>query len=215
MLSPLRQGPAEMRTQHASFIPLLAATGVKESEDFKSLATAKPEMVNPDPLVRAPGHRALHPLRSTGAEAPLGYDFSTPRIRWQHLDSATRAALDQILSQNAIWTSIELHGITVDSVRQLGRVHRVVRREAGHPYHVVIGDAVSLGSAAAQDGKLRICVMGDFHTAAPDPVKLAALDEIIDYVSMKTGHLKVQVHDASCLGIAFPARQIVEALSVE
>lgn len=54
MLAPLRSGPSDMLTRHASFIPFLAASGVAESGAFQRISTARPANACAEPQVRQP-----------------------------------------------------------------------------------------------------------------------------------------------------------------
>lgn len=213
LLAPLRQGPSEMRTQHASFIPLLAASGVAESASFHRLATAKPENASTTPQVRVPATRVKRSPPRKVSPAALTHDFQSPRVRWQHLDADTREALDRRIASMSRIQAIELHGSSIGTTSQLHRIHRLVRgHRAGHPYHFVIGDRVEAHTTAPDGDVLHVCVLGDFHTTPPSSDKLAALDEVLDYLSMKIGDLPLRMHDPECLGAAFPAQQILKAV---
>jgi hypothetical protein len=97
MLAPLRQGPAGMSTQHASFIPLLAASGVAETDAFRRLTTAAPQHALAEPQVRTPDRTvATAPRAIAAAAGTLTHDFQAPRVRWHHLDADQRAALDAL-----------------------------------------------------------------------------------------------------------------------
>lgn len=220
MLAPLRQGPAGMSTQHASFIPLLAASGVAETDAFRRLTTAAPQHALAEPQVRTPDRTvATAPRAIAAAAGTLTHDFQAPRVRWHHLDADQRAALDALVAGRENGSSILLHGSHSPTVRDLGRLHRLVRgQSAGLPYQVIIGDALETSAPATDDGVLHVCLLGDFDHTPPSERQLAMLDEVIDYLSMKLGPLPLRLHQADgtqgCLGRAFPARELTEALSL-
>jgi hypothetical protein len=151
--------------------------------------------------------------------ATLTHDFQAPRLRWHHLDADQRAALDTLVTGLEKGCALMLHGSPAPNARELGRLHRLVRGQAaGLPYQVIIGDALETRVPANKDGVLHVCLLGDFDSAAPSERQLAMLDEVIDYLSMKLGPLSLRLHQADgthgCLGRAFPARELTEALSL-
>lgn len=220
MLAPLRQGPAGMRTQHASFIPLLAASGVAETDAFRRLTTAAPQHALAAPQVRTPDRSvAAAPRAPSPVSGRLSHDFQAPRLRWHQLDADQRAALDALVTGLEKGCALMLHGSPAPNARELGRLHRLVRGQAaGLPYQVIIGDALETHAPANHDGMLHVCLLGDFDSAAPSARQLAMLDEVLDYLSMKLGPLPLRLHQADgtqgCLGRAFPTRELTEALSL-
>jgi hypothetical protein len=72
-----------------------------------------------------------------------------------------------------------------------------------------------------REGSVSICLLGDFQQSAPTTAQLEALDELVDYLRVKIGPLKVTTHTAlskggaKCMGDKFPEEQVLEALSVE
>ena len=214
LLAPLRPGPADMQTQHASFVPILAANGVAETTAFRRLASVRPTTVSATPRLRVSRISAGATVRPMGAEAPLAHDFSRPRLRWEHLSGEMRRELDAAIESGAAWKSVEIHGSNAVSVGQLDRIHRLVRRaQEGHPYQVVLdGRVVSFRAAETPSDTLHLCFVGDFHTEAPSLSVLSALDELLDYLTIKLGALEVRAHSSSCLGAAFPTDKIIRAL---
>ena len=86
-----------------------------------------------------------------------------------------------------------------------------------------IADLPSSEKGADQFGVIEVALVGDFESRGPTPSQLEALDELLDYLRMKTGVLRVDVHGGvespaghtgSCLGPGFPARQLIEELAV-
>ncbi|MBL9129814.1 MAG: hypothetical protein JNG86_01350 [Verrucomicrobiaceae bacterium] len=200
MLVPLRSGPAEMQTRHAGFIPIFASGGVAETKAFRRLATAGPENASSAPQVRAPASTKAHASIPNPPAAPLPHDFSSPRLRWTHLTGALRADLDALIAQHTGWKSIELHGSPATAERQINRVQRLVRGSNSHPYHLLLtADGIIARTPATTAGVLHLCFTGD----SPSATQLAALDEILDYLSIKLGNLPLRAH--SCLGTTFPA----------
>lgn len=215
MLAPLRPGPSGMQTQSASFIPLLAASGVAETNAFHRLASVENVHTSSAPLLRTPTSKRSVPVPHTAKQSAtkLSVDFLAPRTSWKHLDHQTRAGLDAAIKHSSEWRQIILHGSSVESAHQLDRMHRLVRgQQAGHPYHVIIGARTELGTAwAAEESTLHICLTGDFQRDQPSSAQMEALDEMIDYLSIKLGQLPVATH--TCLGAAFPAAEIMAALN--
>ncbi len=216
LLAPLRPGPSDMQTQHASFIPILAASGVAETVAFRRLASVRPTTASSTPQVRLSKRHSVIQVRPQAPQALVRYDFGSPRVAWQHLGTQTRRAIDAAIDSGAAWKVVEIHGSSLASEGQLDRIHRLVRGSSGgHPYQVTLDSGhISFRTPEKASDTLHLCFLGDFHTQAPSPQELAAFDELLDYLMMKLGALEVRAHSRgtqSCLGAAFPAGEIIRA----
>lgn len=65
---------------------------------------------------------------------------------------------------------------------------------------------------------MHLCMVGDFSRAGPTPEQLEALDELVDYLTLKTGRLEVGPHEsaeqtARCLGPFFPLHLVMHAMA--
>lgn len=187
-------------------------------------------------------------LTVTRTVSPIPVDFHKPRQEWNHLTPEVRTLIDSAVVQPGVWSRVQLHGThsNRDSVAGLARWHhQIAASKRGLAYHFVIGNGggeqdgqIHVGShwmnqrtagqsTVADGGKnggvIDVALIGDFALKGPTPAQLEALDELLDYLSMKTGLLPVDVHGSgeslsghtgSCLGPGFPARQLVEELAV-
>ena len=214
LLAPLRPGPSDMQTQHASFVPILAANGVAETTAFRRLASVRPTTVSATPQLRVSRSRVPATVRPQVSEAPLAHDFSRPRVSWEHLSGDMRRAIDAAIESGATWKTVVIHGSSISSAGQLDRIHRLVRgAQEGHPYHVILdGGQISYHSDEAASDTLHLCFMGDFHSEPPSESDLSVFDELLDYLTIKLGALEVRSHSQSCLGGAFPVEEVIRAV---
>lgn len=224
---PTRQD-TPFSTNVASIIPLLSASGVSESANFHRLHELQDIAASEEVQFRHSTHlhQALPVVTAAAvAEPPLDYDFDTPRTGWMELDQKDRAALDALLSTSAKDASVELllHGTreTDASSRLLGRYLSEVRNAAPGSCDVLVSDkSIEILPSATAEGPLDIVFTGDFQTSPPTKKQLAALDEILDYLSIKTGQIHILQHlqdngplHHPCLGRHFPVRQIAAAVA--
>lgn len=214
LLAPLRPGPSDMQTQHASFIPILAANGVAETGAFRRLASVRPATASATPQLRVSRSRVAATVRPQVSEAPLAHDFSRPRVSWEHLSGDLRGAIDAAIKSGASWRTVVIHGSSISSAGRLDRLHRLIRgAQEGHPYHFILdGGQISYQSDGATSDVLHVCFIGDFHAAPPSEPGLSAFDELLDYLTIKLGALEVRSHSQSCVGAAFPADKIIRAV---
>jgi|GEM_PF-2480300 hypothetical protein len=239
MLAPLRTTVHSGQASLASAIPLLAANTITDSAAFHRLDFARPTQVSAAPQFRLPDpteSRSGRPQRAilvSKRVSPLPVDFRAPRTRWDHLPKSLRNQIDaQLASATVPVQRVTLHGsgMSRGDARQMGRLRRMTQQEgAAAAHHFVIGNgtdsvdgSVQLGDrwadAVQPDGTLHLCLVGDFSRAGPTAEQLEALDELVDYLTLKTGKLEVGPHQsaehtARCLGPFFPVQLVVHALS--
>jgi len=226
-------------TSAASIVPLLSASTLVDTAAFHRIPGVDAEMVG-KVQYRAPSAdrrsgSAKRVLSVTKRTSPLPVNFKAPRTEWNHLDAAARQAVDLGLAAQSRWKRVVLHG----SGSSNGSVHLIERYQTrirglgdGQGYDFVIGNgsgakdgsvraASSWSSRKAGDDDLAInvCLVGDFQSAIPTHAQLEALDELIDYLSVKLGSLTVTTHDAlkgepsRCLGARFPTEQVLKSLA--
>ncbi len=214
-------------TNVASIIPMFSASAVAESPSFHRLELSQSVAASAEVQFRHSTHlhQALPVLTAAAvAEAPLEHDFNQPRSSWQHLGKGERAALDALFAGvSALELDVVIHGGRhfEATPRRLGRYLSEVRGAAQGACDIVIsGRGVEVLSTASGEGPLDIMVAGDFQLAAPTLRQLEALDEVLDYLSVKADRLQVLQHlpDAnvvtdSCLGRHFPIRQIMAEIN--
>lgn len=215
----------------ASVVPLLSAAAIADTAAFHRQQTVN--MPARSAEFRHP--RMVETLPSAvpvAAPVALAMDFHAPRVAWHYLTPSLRRSMDAgVASNGAPLTSqpqIVLHGSgqARGSLALLDRYQASVHGfGAGTAYDFIIGNAQSAGdgvvevsprwsAASANDGagNIHICLIGDFQRVPPTPAQLAALDEVLDYLSLKLGRLPVTVHgDGRCLGAKFPAEQVIDA----
>ncbi|MCB1209347.1 MAG: N-acetylmuramoyl-L-alanine amidase [Verrucomicrobiales bacterium] len=239
MLAPLRSSVHSGHASLASAIPLLTANAVADSRAFHSINFAKPTQASAAPQFRLPdptesrGDRPQRAILISKRVTPLPVDFRAPRTRWDHLPKSLRNQIDAQLDAASVPIArITLHGsgMARGDARQMDRLRRMTHQAgAAAAHHFVIGNgtdstdgSVQMGErwsdAVQPDGTLHLCLVGDFTRAGPTAEQLEALDELVDYLTLKTGRLEVGPHQsaehtARCLGPFFPVKLVVHALS--
>ena len=238
MLAPLRPGsPLEAGRREASMIPLLAANGLADSGAFHRLrfqpalcASEEPQFIQS--TSEQTGDRRLRVVTVRKKVLPLEVDLHAPRVEWKHLSTGVRNEIDLGSERGREIHAVVLHGsggVIASNSRGLSRLHRwILGSASGVGYDFVIGDAANPSSirsgdrwrqSSDDDDALRICISGDFETVGPSPGQLEALNELIDYLKIRLGHLRVttQAQEAgrpvSCMGQGFPESAILEALN--
>ena len=229
-------------TSAASIVPLLSASTLADSAAFHRVAqvhTAASDQV----MFRVPGSvdqqgsrkRVLTVVKRT---SPITVNFKAPRQNWKHLDVETRKAIDEGLVSKPSWQRVVMHGSGAahGSAGLLNRYHSQVRGlSGGLGYHFVIGNGAGAGDGVVQTGprwakampveggplaesSISVCFVGDFQSQSPTADQLEAFDELIDYLSLKLGHLPVTTHgslvggESRCLGTKFPVDQVLREL---
>lgn len=238
MLAPLRPGaPLHGGGREASAIPLLAADGLADSRAFHRLEFEPRVGAGLTPEFRAPldGVSGRRPMRSVTVRKKvlaLPGEITAPRKAWAYLSRTMRDQIDAGAVSRGGSSCIVLHGsggMAAPSLGAMSRMHRrILGLGDGVAYDfIVAGDGDGAGimtgdrwrEGTSADGEVRICVRGDFQTSGPGPAQLAALDELIDYLRVAIGHLRVTTHareagrTVGCMGEAFPEAAVLEALN--
>ena len=202
----------------ASIMPLLSASGLADTAAFHRLKFEQPASAGHAPQFRVPGVVAAQPKNQPAAAIPL-LRLGTPRTAWKHLSPAIRGQIDAGVAQHHGWQRVILHGSggNQGNARVLSRFEARVRGVQGTAYQFVIGNGVIEASPRwtslpeARDNTINVCLVGDFNEQSPSPAQLEALDELMDYLSIKLGKLELTTHRnadggaGGCLGAKFPA----------
>ncbi len=205
----------------ASIIPLLSASGLADSAAFHRLKFESSVAASQRPQFRLPDASKM-PVKeiAMASQAATPVDFNAPRTAWKHLSPAVRARIDAGLAQHRDWQGMVLHGSRSShgTAKLMDRYDATVRgMEQGSAYHFIIGNG-----AGAQDGlietsrrwsqagddssSISVCLVGDFNEKAPSKAQLEAVDELMDYLSIKLGKMELTSHaGSSCLGTKFVA----------
>ena len=224
--------------------PLLSSGRITNSEAFHRRAFASPVAASEHAQYRSPS--SIEPglgkriLTITKRAKPLSVTFSSPRQSWNHLTEKVRKQIDNGFSPNSKWNQMVFHGSAnpTGSAAQLSRLHHQIKGlKDGLAYHYVIGNGSATGDGEVEVGErwinslpsggaepdaisaISICFIGDFHSTGPSKAQLEALDELVDYLTIKVGPLPVVSHrelvgsEVTCLGPFFPEAQIMDALA--
>lgn len=228
----------------ASIIPLLSASGMADTPAFHRVNTLLPAATMPGVQFRQPRDvapaTASRVLTVTKRTTPLQVNFKAPRQQWTHLTASIRQDIDDGLSANRQWQRVVLHGSgsSDGSPRLLQRYHADVQGvPEGMAWHFIIGNGHGLGdgSIEATEGwkrgipaasgrdpgtrytSISVCMAGDFQSHGPSQAQLEALNELMDYLGIKLGDIRLGGHEdaggrlASCLGTKFPITEIQAA----
>jgi hypothetical protein len=231
--------PKSPKGSAASVVPLFSAGAVGANASFQRLGQPQEYAARVRAIVpTSPDLEPRRVLPVVKRVRPLPVDFQAPRTQWQHLGAAERLALDQGLAKPGQWERVVLHGSgrSMGTSGMMQRYHERVRGiQTGLAHHFVIGNgtgtgdgevtvserwqagltAADLADAELRAGSISVCLMGDFQTRGPTPAQLAALDELLDYLRVKLGALRVTTHShldqSNCLGAKFPVDEVLAA----
>lgn len=232
-------------TSVASIVPLLSASTLADTAAFHRLSHEQGPAVTSDTQFRLPGYDSAQSPRKrvltvTKKTSSLPVNFKAPRQSWNHLDSAARHDIDAGMNKPANWQRVVLHGSGSQrgNAGLLERYHSEIRGLSdGVGYHFIIGNGQGatdgsvkvsqrwlkglpsggLAEQALRETSISVCFVGDFQTQQPTRAQLAALDELLDYISIKLGPVPVTTHSvidgetSRCLGAKFPTEQILQA----
>lgn len=246
MVAPRKALADPKQATMAAAVPLFASGRIENSGSFHRVGFAMPvaasegaQFRDPEVIGSGAGKRVL---TITKRLKPLPIEFSSPRQAWRHLTEKSRRDIDKGLGQGSKGTRLVFHGSASKEggAAQLDRLHRQAKGlRGGLAYHFVIGNGTQTGDGAVEVGtrwlagkseggltsedaagaSISVCFIGDFHSAGPSNAQLEALDELVDYLTVKVGPLTVLSHreleggEVSCLGPFFPDAQIMDALA--
>lgn len=225
----------------ASIIPLLSTSGMADTRAFHRVNTAPHAAIMPSVQFRQPRNAAptlaSRVLTVTKRTSPLRVNFKAPRQEWKHLTAAARSDIDQGLAASKQWQRVVLHGTGTSrgNARLLQRYHHDVQGvPEGMAWHFIIGNGHGAGdgSVEATEGwkrgipaasgrdpgtrytSISVCLAGDFQAQGPTEAQLEALKELMDYLGIKLGDIRLDGHEdahggmATCLGEKFPLHEI-------
>ncbi len=247
LLSWLSQSSSVSKTNRsastvASIVPLFSAASMADSlafhrQDVSEGVAARVEFRHPRGEQVSTGPKRV--LSVTKRTSPLGVDFQSPRREWKHLSAAIRAQIDCGIRATVpgAWKRAVLHGsgYARGNLPLLRRYQSDIQgTSTGAPYHFVIGNGSDSANGSVEvsslwttpqmaqsadlgAGSIQICLIGDFSSAPPTQDQLEALDELCDYLRVKTGSIPITTHALltgvkdACLGGRFPAEQLLRS----
>ncbi len=208
MMAPFRGGSTLTQMRTASVLPVLSTASIAHGASFQAFHSAERVRVSEAPLFRSAisakslQRREIIVRKSAG---PLPEQFQAPRTQWRHLDPATRARLDRLAAD---WQgdTVELRatGLRRGGLAELERLSRALLASGLGSGALVIGNGagsrdgavqVRAGAPASVES-LTLYLAGDFYWQAPTSAQWEALDEVLDYLELKGGKLKLTVPGA-------------------
>lgn len=178
-------------------VPLLSANGLSDSPAFHRLGRGAAHAAQyriPDAAADGAPHSNTPPLASL--------DSGGSRTAWLHLTADLRLAIDAGLARHPNRGCVVLHGSGTagGNARLLDRYQTTVRSQ-GEAYHFVIGNGSGAPDGAIEAGRrwassdsgadIQVCLVGDFSEHPASKAQLAALRELLDYLSIKLGHIEL------------------------
>jgi hypothetical protein len=234
MAAPFRGGGGMVKMQSAAMVPLLTTNSLAHGASFQARSLAQSVGCSGESLFRS-APRVKHVvrreilIRKVVSAEPV--NFHAPRTGWTHLSQQVRAGLDR-LAEGAETRTLELRstgtlrGDMVDLARRanvLGGADQMSQLGAA----ILVGNgrgaddgAVQLSGRDQMAGPLVLYLVGDFNQVGVTRSQWEALDEVLDYLRMKWGEVKVSVrpHAGGAagtrwgLGTQFPTEQFLRAL---
>jgi N-acetylmuramoyl-L-alanine amidase len=184
-------------------------------------------------------------IEKSGLEDESGFAPTPKGVRgtkWRYLTRNVRAEIDQARVKRRRWRYIVVHnsGTRQGNARIFDYYHRRTRKmKNGLAYHFVIGNGTSSGNGQIEIGDrwrrqingghvhsdylnniaIGICLVGDFNRHLPTRAQLESLQELINYLRLRTGKIDrrfavVRAHKevnparwaTDCPGDRFPVR---------
>jgi len=236
MTAPFRGGGGMVKMQSASVVPLLTTTSLAHGASFQARSLAPRVGFSREPLFRsAPEVKQLVRreivVRKVVSVGPL--DFHAQRTGWKHLTKEVRAGLDRLALAAGV-RALELRstGTLRGDMADLAR--RVKVLGGGDKKWEQLGAAILVGNGrgaadgnvqvgkceGSVEGPLALYLVGDFNQMGVTRLQWEALDEVIDYLEIKWGAVRVSVrpHVEGAvgarwgLGTLFPTEQFLQAM---
>jgi hypothetical protein len=197
----------------ASAMPLMALGTLAERGSFhrlheeERLTSSSGSLFRLGPLLGGwmEGRREIL-VRKPAAGLPAGLD--APRTGWERLDKSTRAMLDAACGP-AVDFGLLLRASTTlrGDAAELTRVRqRLGAGPAGAAVELVIGNGRGLGDGVVQviepppgaipAGPVLVTLVGDFHQRPATQAQWEALDEVMDFLTIKWGGPRLRLADS-------------------
>lgn len=239
MAAPFRGGVGMVKMQSASMVPLFTANSLAHGASFQARSLAQRVGCSGESLFRS-APRVKHVvrreivIRKGVSSEPV--NFHAQRTGWKHLSQQVRAGLDRLAAsvrEKSCPKAVELRstGTLRGDMADLARRAKVLGGGVGqnNPLEAVllIGNGRGAADGAVQfnerdqmEGPLALYLVGDFNQMGVTRSQWEALDEVLDYLRMKWGDVKVSVRPHSGgiaggrwgLGTQFPTEQLLQAL---
>lgn len=173
------------------------------------------------------------PIIQRGARVDCDYDFSKLPHRWQCLGDSFRSQLLSKTQADPGWREIVVHssGLAAEDPRYLVALHEAVLGiEGDMAYHFLIGRDLDgenqvrfsarwerPAEESFKDGRIHICLTGDFDRSKPAPSQLRALHELVLFLRARVGEIPVKLHGGAggCLGRQFPGETVTQGMNAE
>ncbi len=153
------------------------------------------------------------PAPTAATIAPPQHDFSADTDAWHRLSRPVRAEIDRQTASEVPdgWTTlaVELTGFIAGNATTLARHEKMSDGDgATEPCHFVIGNGDGAGDGEIQptlhwrqarvfsDRAIRIRLVADLSRQPPTRRQWEALDELVDYLRVRTGHLPLTTSPA-------------------
>jgi hypothetical protein len=170
-------------------------------------------------------------VRKVVSPAPL--DFQVPRAGWTHLTKSVREGLDRLAEGSEV-RALEIRSTgtlrgNMDGLKRRAKVLGATGEMESVGRAVVVGNGreaadgeVEVGrEGGSGKGPLVLYLVGDFNQEVVSPRQWQALDEVLDYLELKWGRVRVSVRPLTestavsrmGLGALFPTEHFLKALA--
>jgi len=232
MAAPFRGGGSMTRVQSASVLPLLSTASLVHGASFQARSGRERVECSESAMFRSAVEakriqRREIVVRKSVAKETLRFD--EPRVGWKHLTKAARADLDRVVAGLSV-PAVEIRstGVVKGDWKSLERVKGVLGGQGAMPAMtnaVVVGNGDGAGDGelevAVGEGPLALYLVGDFFQRAPTAAQWEALDEVLDYLTLKWGKVRVGLQNRAVgsepgsagLGPYFPTERFLNAIS--
>lgn len=232
MVAPFRSDNTLTRMKGASMLPILSTASLAHGVSFQARGSVERVWTSEGSQFRSPlvAKNQLVPrreivVRKVAGAVPEGW--GEPRTMWKHLSKQGRQLLDGVAALGGREVQVRDTGTLAGDVVAVERMRVALglskRGDGGAAVNLVLGNGQGAtdGSingnlvSAGEGGAVVVYMVADFHRQPATSAQWEALDEVLDYLEMKWGRVKVSLPgtEGGGLGPLFPVERFWRALA--
>ncbi len=225
MVAPFRGDSTLTRTTTAGVLPILSTASLAHGLSFQARTSVERVWTSDGSQFRsavaAKHQRVLRReivVRKVAVALPKGWE--APRTEWKHLSRETRRQLDEVARHGPREVQVRSTSTLEGNLAMLERmksglgwadpeqVEGELRLVVGNGKGAVDGSIEMRPEVVVGRGPLSLHLVGDFYRQTATAAQWAALDEVLDYLELKWGRVRVSLSrgedGATTIGPLFP-----------
>lgn len=234
MVAPFRGDSSLTRTTTAGVLPILSTASLAHGVSFQARTSVERVWTSEGSQFRsavaAKNQRVIRReivVRKVAVALPTGWD--APRTEWKHLSNETRRQLDEVARHGPREVQVRSTSTLEGNLAMLermksglgwaepGQAKGELRLVVGNGKGAVDGSIEMRPEVVVGRGPLRLYLVGDFYRQTATAAQWEALDEVLDYLELKWGRVKVSLphaeDGATSIGPLFPEVSFRQALA--